>query len=93
MFPKPPRYLLYTVLEPLGPYIVGTRRVRGCSGSDRLCGGGIFAFMLHHPCNDVRDSAFFGGYQTNSKPRKFPEAAEGVHSVDTLMSYKVCRPF
>ena len=23
-FPNPPRYLLYMVLEPLGPYIVGT---------------------------------------------------------------------
>ena len=26
--PSPPRYLLYRVLEPLGPYIVGTWEVR-----------------------------------------------------------------
>ena len=26
-FPPPPRYLLYRVLEPLGPYIVGTWEV------------------------------------------------------------------
>ena len=32
MEPQPPRYLLYRVLEPLGPYIVGTWAVRGRSG-------------------------------------------------------------
>ena len=29
MVPEPPRYLLYRVLEPSGPYIVGTWEVRG----------------------------------------------------------------
>ena len=30
--PNPPRYPLYGVLEPLGPFIVGTWGVKGMSG-------------------------------------------------------------
>ena len=43
LVPLPPRYLLYRVLEPLGPYIVGTWRVRG-----RLCYRSVLRASVGH---------------------------------------------
>ena len=65
IFPQPPRYLLYRVLGPLGPYIVGTWEVR---------------VWEHHEVNHPQDHSTWRSMRLSDRSRH-PEASPLATSV------------